>query len=120
MAALRKQLHEYGHTPRWQFIASFLLMVVAVIGMRACALTCGAFGANIAHASRWMLTACCTVFGIRARRGARLCEGRDSRANGCIGLFRPALSLPGIGVRAGIFFCAQNHWVKSQQAVTMD
>ena len=32
MAALRKQLNEYGNTPRWQFIVSFLIMLLTVIG----------------------------------------------------------------------------------------
>ncbi len=32
MAALRKQLNEYGNTPRWQFIVSFLFMLLCVIG----------------------------------------------------------------------------------------
>ena len=32
MAALRKQLSEYGNTPRWQFIVSFLVMLLTVIG----------------------------------------------------------------------------------------
>jgi len=32
MAALRKQLNEYGNTPRWQFVVSFLFMLLSVIG----------------------------------------------------------------------------------------
>jgi len=33
MAALRKQLQQFGNTPRWQFIASFLFTVFSVIGV---------------------------------------------------------------------------------------
>ena len=33
MAALRKQLQQFGNIPRWQFIASFLFTVFSVIGV---------------------------------------------------------------------------------------